>query len=111
MPPITPPLLKTSLIGSWSGSPDCLVVIHKDDGNEIEGSCDNNKVKHYLKGNYVAPDNISIIITRTDQKSCVTETKGFFKIINNNRLSTGTNGWNGCGVTTASAAQSLSRKD
>jgi len=98
-----------SIVGSWAGSPDCTVVFYKDDGNEVEGDCDNTGYKHHIKGRYVATDNIRITNVRTDPNNCKTSVQGYIKINTENSLTYGQNGWNGCGVTTGSGTQSWSR--
>ncbi|MFO1422168.1 MAG: hypothetical protein U1F70_00715 [Candidatus Competibacteraceae bacterium] len=100
---------KISMVGSWSGSPDCTVIFNKDDGEEVEGDCDNIGYKHHFKGIYDAPDSIRVTITRTDPEKCITNTQGHIKINNPYSATFGQSGWNGCGVTTSSGTQSWSR--
>ncbi|MEW8626582.1 MAG: hypothetical protein AB2551_12575 [Candidatus Thiodiazotropha sp.] len=97
--------------GSWGGSPDCTVVFYKDNGNEIEGSCDNAGYKHKIRGTYDGSpnNNIRVTITRIDPKGCATNAQGNITIINKNSISFSQEGWRGCGIATGSATQSWSR--
>ena len=100
---------KSSLVGSWVGSPSCLVVFYKDDGKDVEGSCDVGGYRHKVSGRYDDLTNIGVTITRTDPNGCVTSVRGFIRIVSRDSVEMGQNGWNGCGVTTESVATSLSR--
>ncbi len=98
-----------SLVGSWVGSPGCTLVIYKDDGKNVEGSCDMASYRHKIAGTYDDLTKISITITRTDPSGCATNTIGYIKIINRDSAEFGQKGWDGCGVTTGPVTQILSR--
>ena len=102
---------KVSLIGSWAGSADCTIVFYKDDGINVEGSCDKAGYNHKVVGTYDEHNhnNISTTITRTDPKGCTTSVSGYIKLIDSDRVEYGQNGWNDCGVTSGSGKQLLSR--
>ena len=100
----------SSLIGSWVGSPSCLVVFYLDDGKNVEGSCDVGGYRHKIFGTHDDLTNIGITISRTDPNGCVTNVRGFIRIVSRDSIEMGQNGWNGCGVTTESVTTSLSRK-
>lgn len=106
---VEPSRKKMSLVGSWVGSPACTLVFYKDDGNNVEGSCDSDGYRHKVSGTYDDSTNISTTITRTDPNECVTLARGYIRIISRNSVEAGQDGWNGCGVTTDSVSQSLSR--
>lgn len=106
-----PTAILYNLIGSWYVGSDCTVVFYKDNGKTIEGSCDNNAFKHKLVGVYSDSNHIAVTITRLDLSSgCETSTNGFITIIDNDHLTMGQEGWNGCGVSTSSVTQSLIRQ-
>ena len=99
-----------SLVGEWAGSPDCMVRISKDDGNSLQGNCDTATVLHEVTGTYIDSRNINIIITRTDLGNrCATKVVGTIRIVASDRLEMGSNGWNGCGVTTGAVTTQLSK--
>ncbi len=101
---------KFSLVGTWTGSQDCTMVFYKDDGKNIEGSCDNAGFIHRFTGAYSDPENINISINRIDRKTkCETQVTGYIKIIGQHNIEVGQLGWNGCGVTTANARTEMSR--
>jgi len=100
---------KISMVGSWAGSPDCTVVFYNDNGEDIEGRCDNNGYSHRIKGTYTDPSNIVVTVTRVDPNNCATNTRGYIKINDNNSATYGQNGWDGCGIKTGSGTQSWSR--
>jgi hypothetical protein len=98
-----------SLVGSWVGSPYCTVVIYKDDGKNVEGSCDKAGYRHKFAGTYDDLTHIRTTITRTDPSGCVTTTIGYIKIISSDSAEFGQKGWNGCGETTDPDTRILSR--
>ena len=99
-----------SLVGSWVlGSQDCTLVFYKDDGHNVEGSCDKGGVTHRLTGTYDDPTHISTTVTRTDPNGCVTQTRGHMEIITRDSIKNSQSGWNGCGVTTEPVTQLWSR--
>ncbi|MEA2561190.1 MAG: hypothetical protein QOH06_2694 [Acidobacteriota bacterium] len=97
-----------SLIGSWSGAPGCEVIIWKDDGKDLEGSCGTG-VRHQITGRYNTANRINITITRIDPNNCVTKVAGTIKIETSNNIEMSQEGWHGCGVTTEPATTSLRR--
>ena len=98
-----PPKSSISLVGSWMGSPDCTLVLYKDDGKEVEGNCDNSGYKHKINGIYSNSNNIKTTISRIElSNNCDTNAEGYIKIIDSNKLIFGQNGWNGCGARTDS---------
>ena len=101
---------KFSIAGSWAGAPACQVLFSTDDGENVEGSCDGGGYRHKVSGTYVDAANIRIIITRTDPTGCVTNARGFIKIINRDSVEMGQEGWHGCNVTSGSVTTLLSRQ-
>lgn len=104
-----PPKRLGNLIGSWSGSRDCVAVFSQDDGNNIGGSCDNSGYRHKIIGRYTDEDHIAITITRTDPQGCSTTVEGSIVIKDKNTLAVAQEGWNGCGVRTGSGQTILTR--
>lgn len=99
-----------SMIGEWSGSPDCPITFYRDDGKNAEGNCDNGTVSHDIKGQYSSEARIDVTITRTDPNGCVTSVPGYIQLIDTNTVKYWQRGWNGCGVRTPPATQVWSRK-
>lgn len=62
-----PAVSRVSLVGKWPAS-SCVLVIDKDDGNEVRGVCDTG-IEHRFAGRYVTKDTVSITITRIDRKN------------------------------------------
>jgi len=98
-----------NLIGDWSGSPDCPLIIYEDDGKNIKGNCDNGSYSHVINGSYASENKISVIVTRKDPNNCKTSVRGFIQVIDKNHLKYSQEGWNGCGVRTKPAKRDLSR--
>jgi len=100
-PSQTAPSPKFSLVGTWTGSPDCPMVFYKDDAKNIEGSCDNTGFIHRFAGTYRDPSNINITITRTDRKTtCETRVTGSIRIVGTDHIEVSQASWNGCGAAT-----------
>jgi hypothetical protein len=99
-----------SLVGSWVGASACTLVFMKDDGEQIQGNCDNDGVRHGFTGRYMSPNQLEITITRVDNKSgCTTTAEGFVRIASGNAIDVFQEGWNGCQVKTGPAATRLQR--
>ena len=88
----------------------CVLVIYKDDGKLVEGSCDNKSISHKFYGNYEAPDYVEIVITRLDQNRCEVKANGYIKIKDDRTLEINQEKWNGgCGATDPGVQQELRR--
>ena len=98
-----------SLVGSWLGSPDCKLVITRDDGKTIEGNCDAPGASHKLTGTYGDRINIEITIQRIDSNRCELLVHGYIKIKSDDVLEIGQGKWNGCGVNSESVSTVLTR--
>lgn len=98
-----------SMIGSWSGSPDCPIEFYRDNGNNIEGSCDIGTVNHIFRGKYVGSNRIDTTTERIDTKGCSTIVRGYIQVLNSNRVKYWQNGWDGCGVRTPPGTQYWNR--
>jgi len=98
-----------SLFGRWSGASGCTLVFRKDDGSDVEGSCDDINVRHQVTGFYVGDDSVAIVITRIDEKQCSTIVSGYVKIESRDVIEAVQDGWNGCGVQTPPARTRLRR--
>ena len=100
----------TSLVGRWSGSPDCTLIFSSDDGKRVEGSCDNAGFQHKFAGDYLSPTKIRIRITRVDRRTgCSTSIGGELEMVDSNTIRVRQEGWNGCGVRTDSTTMSFIR--
>jgi hypothetical protein len=103
------PISNFSIIGNWTGSPDCPIVFTKDSGTLVEGSCNNASYKHTFRGRYVAPRRIDLVLTRVDPANCSTSVNTSIFILNNNQLLYRQGGWDGCGVKTQPGEQNWTR--
>jgi hypothetical protein len=115
--PSSPTSISTSLVDNWKRSDgiegDCLIVFNKDDGKNIEGSCDNDGFSHKIVGTYngLNANTINITISRTNKSSgCMTTVDGNIKIISRDRIRISQSGWDGCGASTPSVETLLSRQ-
>ena len=97
------------MVGNWLGSPDCTIVIYKDDGKNVEGNCDVGEYRHKISGMYTNDNHIDMTITRTDPTNCSTSVGGSIQIVGPNRVNLSQYGWNGCQVKTAPVSQLLER--
>jgi hypothetical protein len=90
------------LVGTWLTGTEalCTLVIQKDDGKNIVGSCDNVEFRHKFTGVYTTSSNIKITITRTDKDGrCTTSVNGSIEIVDSNTIDVSQEGWHGeCGA-------------
>ncbi|ACK74169.1 hypothetical protein PCC7424_5610 (plasmid) [Gloeothece citriformis PCC 7424] len=94
-----------SMLGDWSGSPDCPIVFYKDNQNYVEGRCDGNFHQHIFRGNYSNSNFISLTVTRIDPKHCQTSTPAKIRVIDYNHVNYWQAGWHGCGQETNPGTQ------
>jgi hypothetical protein len=86
-----------------------VLVIDKDDGNEVRGVCDTG-IEHRFVGRYVAKDTVSITITRIDRKNpCTLTAPGKIQILGPYAIEVSQAGWRGCGVNTGPEVTVLKR--
>jgi hypothetical protein len=102
---------RVNLKGTWRGEGMwCILVIYKDDGKTVEGSCDNDSISHKFNGYYEAPDYVEIVITRRDQDRCEVKANGYIKIKDDQTLEMNQEKWNGgCGAVDRGVQQKLRR--
>lgn len=99
-----------TMVGNWSGSPGCPIVFTHDDGQTVDGNCNNGGFHHLIHGTYASGDTINITVTRIDlSNNCSTSVPGNIHIHDNNHVTFSQEGWNGCGVKTGPGSQEWHR--
>jgi hypothetical protein len=101
---------KFSILGDWSGSPDCPITFYRDNGTSVYGNCDNGSYQHIFQGEYTGTNRINLTVTRIDPKKCRTNAMASLKILGPDIVKYSQEGWHGCGVNTGPGSQVWERR-
>jgi len=99
---------RTSLEGSWYGSPDCTLIFTKDDGTHFDGNCDNSGFRHSFVGEYLSRTNAKLTITRLDRSAnCSITIAGDLEVIDRDTIRVSQDPWVGCQLKDPVASQPI----
>ena len=94
-----------TMLGNWTGSPDCSIKFYEDNGSMVEGICDNGSYAHVFTGKYINDTKIMGATTRIDPAGCKTDVAMDIEFITPDLVIYSQDGWNGCRVETSSGRQ------
>lgn len=101
---------KPNLVGKWKGSPDCIVVISKDNGDYVEAKCDTECCIHRFRGNWFEESKVRGTMERIDPTGCTIRVNAMLSVIDENAIKYNQQGWHGCGVNTGEGGGQLWRR-